>query len=136
MNSLKGRLISNGFSNNLSIEKLTLFPYLKAWWNGYPRAKVTIKKFVLGQDSYGAGGYVALNDPYSPVVYTGLSYQNSSAYQPIWKYVNASMHELGHGIFGFEHDENGYTNDPNGIMDYRSVHKKKGANFSKDEQIK
>lgn len=68
------------------------------------------------------------------VVYNGLSNNSSNtATYPPWRYVNASMHELGHAIWGFGHDNNGFTNFPGGIMDYRGV-KAKSANFSPAEQ--
>lgn len=116
------------------VEPSTLSGTLKAWWNNSPTATVTLKDFVLGQDEYEAGGYASLNSPHSMVIYNGLSPRGAGKSIPMWIYINATVHEIGHGMFGFKHDSGGKTNDASSIMDYRSVYKQ-GAGFNGTQQV-
>lgn len=134
MASLQARLIENGCSENLRVMEYSLKGNFKAWWDGKPTANLYIRNFASGDNiDPKTGGFARLlsNDAW---VYPGLSrYDGNNSSVPTWKYVNASMHELGHAIWGFGHDNNGFTNFPDGIMDYRGV-RIKGANFSPAEQ--
>jgi hypothetical protein len=131
--ALKNALILNGFSSNLNIQESSLLGRLKSWWHDAPTATIDIKNFRLGTDRIGAGGYSRLNDPQSIIVYNELNSQRSGREIPLWMYVNASMHEIGHALFGFNHDHNGFTDDPSSIMDYRSSYKY-GAGFNTAQQ--
>lgn len=116
------------------VEESSLSGSIKAWWNNSATATVTIKNFRLGYDRLEAGGYAYLNDPHSMVIYNGLSAEGAGKSVPMWMYVNASVHEIGHGIFGFDHAAGtGFTNDPSSIMDYRSV-SRQGAGFNAAQQ--
>ncbi len=130
---LKSNLVANGFNSNLSIEESSIYGNFKAWWNGSPTATVTIKNFQLGRDSYGAGGYAELNNPHSIIIYNELTMRTTGRKVPLWKYVNATIHEVGHGLFGFNHDSKGKTKDPLSIMDYRSAYNK-GAGFNAEQR--
>ncbi len=134
MASLQARLIENGCSENLNVMEYSFWEDIKASLNGTPTATLHIRNFASGDNiDPKTGGFAGLlsNEAW---VYPGLSrYDGNNSSVPTWKYVNASIHELGHAIWGFGHDINGYTNFPDGIMDYRGV-RIKGANFSPAEQ--
>jgi hypothetical protein len=134
LTGLRSALIANGFSNDLVVEPSSISGSIKAWWNSSPTATVTIKNFRLGQDRLEAGGYATLNDPHSIIIYNGLSPTGANSSVAMWKYINATVHEIGHGIFGFDHDSSGMTNDASSIMDYRSAWTR-GAGFSGAQQV-
>ncbi|PZX56803.1 RHS repeat-associated protein [Algoriphagus chordae] len=131
--TLKSTLVQNGFNSKLKIKDESIMGRLKAWWQGSPTATITIKNFNLSRDSFGAGGYARLGDPHSITEYNELSMQPKGRVLDTWKYVNASVHELGHGLFKFDHNSQGYTEDPNSIMDYRSAYVQ-GAGFNLSQQ--
>jgi len=112
---LKRALIASGFNERLSIQNNSLIGRIKAILVGSPTASVTIKDFRLGVDRLEAGGYASLNDPNSIVIYNGLS-TSRSAGVPMWAYVNATLHEIGHALFGFSHDSVS-------IMDYQRAYR-------------
>ncbi len=94
-----------------------------------------MKNFRLGQDEYDAGGYSELNDANSMVIYNYLNTFGLKHVVQTWEYINATIHEIGHGLFGFKHaPKTGYTNDPSSIMDYRSAYRK-GAGFNSLQQV-
>ncbi|UXE67870.1 MAG: hypothetical protein KA713_04500 [Chryseotalea sp. WA131a] len=131
---MRTTLIANGFASNLVVEYSSLGGRLKAWWNDSPTGTVTIKNFRLGKDKLEAGGYSPSNDPNGPIVYNGLSPTGAGKQLPMCAYVNAAVHEIGHGFFGFSHAfGTGATNDPTSIMDYRSAYRQ-GAGFNADQQ--
>ena len=112
---------------------------MKAWWVGAPTATVTMRNFTLARDGFvgrKASGYAYRNDPHSIVIYNGLNPNVSSSSTPAtWNYVNATIHELGHGLFGFTHTAKGFTNDPTSIMDYRSNYLRvRNVNFNAAER--
>lgn len=92
---------------------------------------------MLTRDVIDAGGYSRPNQPHSIVIYEGLHAEGAGWTQPVWKYVNVAMHELGHALFGFQHVNSGPNRgnyyDPNSIMDYRMSYKY-GANFGLQDQ--
>jgi len=134
LTSLKSALIANGFSKDLVVERSSIIGNIKAWWNDSPTATVTIKNFRLGQDRLEAGGYATLNDPHSMIIYNGLSATGANKTIAMWKYINATVHEIGHGLFGFDHDSSGMTSDPSSIMDYRSTYTQ-GAGFNGEQKV-
>jgi hypothetical protein len=134
LTGLRSALIANGFSNDLVVERSSISGRLKAWWNNSPTATVTIKNFRLGQDELESGGYSRMNDPHSIIIYNGLSETGAGKSVPMWKYINATLHEIGHALFGFNHDSRGMTSDPSSIMDYRSAYIQ-GAGFNKTQQF-
>ncbi|MBN8650336.1 MAG: hypothetical protein J0L67_02850, partial [Cytophagales bacterium] len=134
LTGLKSALIANGFSNDLVVERSSISGSVKAWWNNSPTATVTIKNFRLGYDELDAGGYSHLNNPNSMIIYNGLSPSGEGKSKSMWKYINVTLHEIGHGIFGFNHDNNGMTTDPSSIMDYRSSYRQ-GAGFNGEQQV-
>lgn len=134
LTGLRSALIANGFSNDLVVERSSISGSLKAWWNNSPTATVTIKNFRLGQDRLEAGGYATLNDPHSMIIYNGLSATGAGTSVAMWMYINATVHEIGHGVFGFDHDSSGMTSDPSSIMDYRSAYTQ-GAGFNGAQQV-
>jgi len=134
MASLQARLIENGCSENLKVMEYSFWGEIKAWWNGTPSATIHIRNFASGDNLDPKTGGFAGNFTNEAWVYTGLSrYDYNNTTVPLWKYVNVSMHELGHAIWGFWHDENGFTSFPDGLMDYRGT-LKRGANYSPVEQ--
>jgi hypothetical protein len=136
-NSLKERLIQNGFNSNLQIKNISEGNSLVDWWYDVPTATVNIVNPSISRGGHAnAGGHSRLGSN-SAILYNGLNINGRNRSFPTWMYVNAAMHELGHGIFGFDHDKNGFTDDPNSIMDYRSgLYKNKIVNFSIKEQLK
>jgi hypothetical protein len=134
MSSLRENLISNGVSENLIVKDIEDKGFLEGmsnWWNDVPTASLLIKKYNIISDGHPEkGGYATRNDPNSPVIFTGLNPNSLNLSLPEAEYVEAAMHELGHGIWGFYHDRNGNAPDPNSLMDYRYS----GLNYSEDEK--
>ena len=126
---LQARLIENGANPGTRVvyeEDYTYLQRTKDFITGkYKRnqsADLKIKDFTLGQDHYEAGGYSKLGS-HSAVLYTGLhpAGDKERAPLPTTIYVNAALHELGHAIYSFDHDEKGNTNSGEGLMDYDHV---------------
>ena len=114
MELLRNRLIENGFNEQLAVVKNSLGGRIAAWWNCNPTADIHIRGFQTNdmKIAFETGGLVAgFAKPLSneAVVYPGLSplSKNQNRVLPIDYYVAASMHELGHAIFGFRHTSTG-----------------------------
>jgi len=140
INQLKDRLIENGVNPDLRIIEEggfdSFFAKIEAFFSSAPTADITFKEWnIRDSRSEGLGGYAELNSG-EAILYTGLSdnYSLTDRVVETWKYVNVSMHELGHAVWGFKHDENGHTNYRDGIMDYRST-LRNGANFSPENVL-
>jgi hypothetical protein len=132
---LKKALVANGFSSDLVIEQSSISGIIKAWWNNSPTGTITIKNFRLGQDPLKAAAHSPLNNSGGVTVLNGLSATGAGKSVPMWMYINATIHEIGHGFFGFNHASGtGLTNDSTSIMDYRSAWIQ-GAGFNGAQQV-
>lgn len=83
-----------------------------------------------------AGGFATLNNPNSIVIYWGLSGSSITGQGgTIGDYVNATLHEIGHGFLGFGHDAmgnaTGISSSAPSVMDYRYVYQ--GIGFNSQE---
>ncbi|MDH5379344.1 MAG: hypothetical protein OEW75_00735 [Cyclobacteriaceae bacterium] len=88
---LKTVMSENGFSSNIKFANYG-FATLMSWWNDDTYATVTLKK-PSGVKELGLGGHTK---PYSN--------KGTVLLRPEYNmldYANITMHELGHGIFGF-----------------------------------
>ena len=137
---IKERLVENGAHPDTKVVYSSDYGYFESisdsWGNKYKKNQsgtVTIKNFTLGKDRIDAGGYAELGS-HKAVVYKGLSpFGEKGNTIPMYKYVNAVLHELGHAIYSFNHDENGDTESGVGLMDYKHTYTK-GANFDQYQQ--
>ena len=139
--SLRNRFISNGADESLQVvyssdisnrERRRLLKGSTEEERGY----LTIRDFNLSdkakQKKKERGGY-SVTGSHKGTIFTGLSSENDRE-NPLWTYVNGTLHELGHGVFGF-HDKDSDDGKNEGIMDYDDVYKR-GANFTSEEQEK
>tara|TARA_R110000782_G_scaffold1246_1_gene4920 strand:- start:51701 stop:52306 length:606 start_codon:yes stop_codon:yes gene_type:complete len=94
------------------------------WWSGKYKdnqsGELIIRDFNINLKDKSGSGKAELNS-HKAVIYTGLISFNPTKKSkpiPLWKFVNTAMHELGHAIYGFEHDDEGDTETGVGVMDY------------------
>src|SRR5690606_33537401 len=95
---LTSALIANGFNRSVQVKEYSFTEEFKAWWNNSPTGLVSFR-YARPDDPGDAGGVANLNQTNSIVVFPGLNgiYQQGSI--PIWAYVNATLHEIGHAFF-------------------------------------
>ena len=130
---LKSTLVENGFSSSLQIKEYSMTGKLKAWWNKSPTGTITFTNH-YGNMPMDAGGHALLNNPNSVIIYPGLDGRYGQANLDTWLYVNATLHEIGHGFFGFDHDASGNTFGPPSVMDYRYAYDQ-GMGFNLDQRL-
>jgi|LSQX01.1.fsa_nt_gb hypothetical protein len=113
LNLLKERLIENGFNEILKAVRSSIKRRLISWLYGSPSATITFRPFQVKDISlaFESGGLVAglRNTIHKAVVYPDLNYSSALRDRVLslnW-YVAATMHELGHAIFGFKHTNQG-----------------------------
>jgi len=113
VSSLKKSLVKNGFNPNINVVIENSFGYenIKAFFNNQKKFNLQFRTFSRGDRvNVGTGGFAELNSS-SAVIYKGLNPSNPKKTVSLSKYIDATLHELGHGMFGFEHNT-----DPNNRM--------------------
>lgn len=135
LQALRSTLVDNGFSQALAVEEYSMLNRTLSALSGSPTAIVTITSYYDGME-WDAGGYSHRNDPLSMVVYSNLDATSlKNNVYPIWMYVNATLHEIGHGLFGFHHTKgDGYVAGPPSVMDYRYTWVQ-GTGFNLDQRL-
>ncbi|WP_234364040.1 DUF6443 domain-containing protein [Lunatibacter salilacus] len=100
---LQSRLIGEGFSPKTRVVDNSIGNSLSAWWRGSPTGKVTIRNYTSSRDTRTGQAFSELGNPNSTVVYNELGPETTGKVFPTWRYVNATIHELGHALFSFGH---------------------------------
>jgi RHS repeat-associated protein len=133
---LKTVLVANGFSKNLQVLEYSMSGSFVAWLTKSPTGTIAFT-YHYGDMPMDAGGHSRLNEPNSIVIYPGLDGGYGQANIDMWAYVNASMHEIGHAFFGFDHDPAtgfglGVSSTAPTVMDYRYAYSQ-GQGFNSAE---
>src|SRR5690606_26577306 len=82
-----------------------------AFFNNQKKFNLQFRTFSRGDKvNVGTGGFAELNSS-SAVIYKGLNPSNPKKPVSLSKYIDATLHEMGHAMFGFEHND-----DPNNRM--------------------
>ncbi len=86
--------------------------------------------------SKGTAGYSFPNQHNSTIIFTGLG-RNSGKCEPEWLYAMVALHELGHAMYGFEHDHDDGKEyrEGQGIMGYRSFARREPNFYFRSSQM-
>jgi RHS repeat-associated protein len=104
---LQNRLIGEGFNPKTRVVDNSIGNSLSAWWRGSPTGKVTIKNYYSSRDTRTGQAFAELGDPNSAVLYNELGPARTGKVLPTWRYVNATIHEVGHTLFSFDDTNSG-----------------------------
>ena len=138
---LKQGLIDNGAHPKTKViytQDMSTFESIKHFLVGKGRQdiEVQIRNYSkLSNDPTEAGGFSNPKVIGIVSIYNGLTTDSdpSDNEVPIDLYVNATLHEIGHNLFNFQHDKNGNTSDGEGVMDYDHAYET-GAEYSKAQK--
>jgi RHS repeat-associated protein len=137
---LRQRLIDNGAHPKTEVkyvQDLTIMETLGRFLGqGDQDIEVQIRNYSkLNNDPIEAGGYSNKKIKGIVTVYNGLTtdLDPSKSEVPVDLYVNATLHEIGHNLFNFNHDANGNTPDGEGLMDYDHAYDR-GAEFNTSQK--
>jgi hypothetical protein len=127
---LTASLIANGLNKDIVVKEYSMLDDIKAWWNNSPTGMIVFRKMYHNED-IDVGGFSNANNPRSIVIYDlkNVSMDN---------YIQATLHEIGHAFFGFNHDPvSGHGIGPSAtaptVMDYRYVYNV-NQGFNADER--